>query len=293
MPAVLGIDAAWTSTQPSGVALVAKDSTKWRLVAVAPSYRHFMALSQGALVAPVRPAGSLPEVEPLLAAASSLCAGPVDLVAVDMPLARSPIVARRYCDDQVSRAYGSRKCGTYPPSVSRPGTLSDALTRDFASAGYPLLTEALVPPGVIEVYPHPALVELTGATERLRYKASKATIYWPSVTPLERRRRLLEEWEQIFVFLETEIDGVMTGLPQPELSVRGMELKGHEDMLDAIVCAWVGICALEGRAIPYGDDDAAIWIPQPRTLGPGTPAPDLIPPEFLSYPRHDSGGQPR
>jgi len=39
MTVVLGIDAAWTATQPSGVAVVAKDddSGAWHTAAVAPS----------------------------------------------------------------------------------------------------------------------------------------------------------------------------------------------------------------------------------------------------------------
>jgi len=131
------------------------------------------------------------------------------------------------------------------------------------------LTTVIAPPGVIEVYPHPALVELTGAAERVPYKVSKVSIYWPLVSPLEQRRRLYSKWKQIISFLECEISDVTAALPQLELSTRGGKLKAHENMLDAIVCAWVGICALEGRAIPYGDDDAAIWIPHPRVAPPG------------------------
>jgi predicted RNase H-like nuclease len=206
----------------------------------------------------------MPEVAALLAAAWTLCGHAVDLVAVDMPLARSSIVGRRYSDNQVSRAYGGRKCGTYTPSVLRPGPLSDSLTRDFAAAGYPLLTETIVPPGLIEVYPHPALVELTGASERLPYKASKVRTYWPSATSLERRALLNRQWMEIIVSLENEIVGVEAALPRLEPTARGAQVKAFEDMLDAIVCAWVGICALDGRAIPYGNSDAAIWIPGPR-----------------------------
>ena len=43
----------------------------------------------------------------------------------------------------------------------------------------------------------------------------------------------------------------------------GMELKAYEDALDAIVCASVAICALDGRAPPFGDEASAIWIPFP------------------------------
>ena len=48
----------------------------------------------------------------------------------------------------------------------------------------------VAPPGVIEVYPHPALVELAGASERLPYIASKVWSCWPSATQLERLAHL-------------------------------------------------------------------------------------------------------
>ncbi len=264
MPAILGIDAAWTPTQPSGIALVADDSSRWHLIAAEPSYQHFIALSSRSLLSQKRPTGSPPQIAALLAAAAVLCGQVVDLVAVDMPLARSAIVGRRYSDDEVSRAYGGRKCGTYTPSVLRPGPLSDALTEDFARAGYPLRTETIATPGLIEVYPHPALVELTGAAERLPYKASKVGTYWPSATRSERRTRLYQQWREIIASLEGEIGGVATALPKLESNAGVADMKAYEDMLDAITCAWVGVCALDGRAIPYGNDDAAIWIPRPR-----------------------------
>jgi predicted RNase H-like nuclease len=52
-------------------------------------------------------------------------------------------------------------------------------------------------------------------------------------------------------------------LPPIEPKASAVELKAFEDMLDAIVCCWVAICALQGRAIPFGDDTSAIWIPTP------------------------------
>jgi hypothetical protein len=49
-------------------------------------------------------------------------------------------------------------------------------------------------------------------------------------------------------------------------------------VVDAIVCAWVGIAVLEGRAEPFGDDDAAIWIPK-DTMPAGLPG-DLARADF-------------
>ena len=47
MQAILGIDAAWTEHEPSGVALIQGDRESWSVVCVAPSYDAFVASSQG------------------------------------------------------------------------------------------------------------------------------------------------------------------------------------------------------------------------------------------------------
>jgi predicted RNase H-like nuclease len=191
-----------------------------------------------------------------------LCGHSIDLVAIDMPLALEPIVGGRASDNAVSAAYGARKCGTHTPSANRPGRISDDLRSAFEAAGYPLLTRLVRPPGVIEVYPHPALVELASAHERLPYKASKVGRYWPSDTPERRRELLYREWKGIVTLLECQITGVGAALPMLDQQASGHNRKAYEDMLDAVVCCWVAVCALEGCAIPFGDDCSAIWIPR-------------------------------
>jgi predicted RNase H-like nuclease len=268
MQAVLGIDAAWTEKEPSGVALVAKTETGWRLYAVSPSYHSFYARAAREVQSISRPSGSRPDAAALLASSLKLCGRPVDLVAVDMPLAHSKIKKRRFSDNEVSRAYGARKCGTHSPSGIRPGPISDALNKGFAKAGYPLLTNSISPPGLIEAYPHPALVELAHAEERLRYKVSKIGRYWPDCTVAERKVFLFKEWARIVLWLDAEIAGISKALPPLLPAVPGIQLKAYEDMLDATICAWIGICALEGRAKPFGDQDSAIWIPKSSRLSP-------------------------
>jgi predicted RNase H-like nuclease len=135
MHAVLGIDSAWTSTQPSGVALAAETSDGWRLVAVESSYQHFHARADDRLIPETRPRGSLPDARALLASAATLCGKRVDLVAIDMPLAHVPITCRRPSDNAVSRAYGARQCGTHTPNTARPGSISDALRKVSSSVG--------------------------------------------------------------------------------------------------------------------------------------------------------------
>ncbi len=269
MRAVLGIDAAWTVTQPSGVALAVKTSGRWHLKAAAPSYQRFHSLADNRLRPEERPSGSRPDADALLTSASSLCKGRIDLVAIDIPLARHPIDRRRFSDNAISKAYGARNCGTHTPNPSRPGQISDDLRRGFERKGYPLQTAivapALIAPGLIEVYPHPALVELASASSRLPYKASKVRSYWPLDTPNQRRVRLYRQWRKIETLLENEVAGVAETLQTFQINACRWHDKAYEDTLDAIICTWVAVCALEGRAKAFGDENSAIWVPSPRT----------------------------
>jgi predicted RNase H-like nuclease len=263
MRTVLGIDAAWTLTQPSGVALVTETASGWRLVAVESSYQRFHDHADSTLLPNARPLGSAPQAYALLASCAALSGRAVDLVAIDMPLSHAPIIGRRPCDNAVSRAYGARKCGTHTASALRPGAISDDLTAAFAACNYPLRTRAAEAPGIIEVYPHPALVELSGAAMRLPYKLSRSAQYWPALNSEQRRLQLYCQWSDIVVLLENRIDGVAAALPALGPGASRLDAKAYEDKIDAIVCAWVAICALDGRAIPFGDEVSAIWIPTP------------------------------
>jgi predicted RNase H-like nuclease len=248
---VLGIDAAWTASQPSGVALVAETDDGWVLCVVAPSYGVFCSTSESTSV----------EAVALIAASTGHAGRKPDLVAIDMPLAHSPVTCRRVSDNTVSRAYGARHCSTHTPSAVRPGSISDRLTAGFTNVGYALATERVAGPSLVEVYPHPALVELTGEAVRLPYKVAKLRAYWPGLPPRERRLAVIEVWRRITAALNRNIAGVAERLPLPSPDEGGRVLKAFEDKLDAVVCAWVGICVLEGRAQPFGDANSAIWIP--------------------------------
>lgn len=267
MRAVLGIDAAWTLHNPSGVALAVDAGKGWRLVAAEASYARFLARADGA-AREARPTGSRPDPAALLAAAQKLAGAGISLVALDMPLSRDPITGRRASDKAVSSAYGRQKCATHAPSAERPGRISDDLRAGFAALGYRLHTEGVSGRGIIEVYPHPALVELAGASVRLPYKASRAGLYWPEASVEERRRRLLGQWRAIVALLDDELAGAAEALRVPTLKASGVDLKAFEDTLDAAICAWIAACALDGKCRAYGDPVSAVWVPSllPKTL---------------------------
>ena len=262
MRAVLGIDAAWTEGEPSGVALLVEETGSWRCVAVAPSYADYLHLAGGGSVdwGRRRIEGGPPEPSRLLDATRRL-EPRADLLAigVDMPLSRVAITGRRAADDEVSRRYGGFGCGTHSPSAQRPGPVSRSLRSAFEEQGFTLAVKGSARlPALLEVYPHPALLALTGENYRLQYKVSRSRRYWPHLGGPARARRLLGIWQRILGALRREMLLSLT-LPVDPESLSG--LKRYEDSVDALVCAWVAREFLEGRAECLGDDDAVIWVP--------------------------------
>jgi predicted RNase H-like nuclease len=270
MPAVLGIDAAWTETAPSGVALVDETPDGWHCAGLAPSYEAFIRLADGIPVcwdAPQR--GSSPNPAALMCAARLLLHGAnVAVVAVDMPLATLPIEGRRKADNEVSRAFGKSFCGTHSPTRDRPGEISLKLRDGFAQEGYPLVTSRCqsAAPALLEVYPHPALLRLLGDDQRVGYKIGKARKYWPDCPSADRRAKIVAEWKRILNALSRCI-GRIPGL-RPE-TARPCRLKQYEDAIDALICAWVGMKYAGEEAEPYGDETAAIWVPTSRRCSSG------------------------
>lgn len=62
---------------------------------------------------------------------------------------------------------------------------------------------------------------------------------------------------------DAQIAGVAAPFTDMDPTASGIELKGVEDGIDAVIGAWVAVCALEGRATPFGDEVSAIWVPHP------------------------------
>jgi predicted RNase H-like nuclease len=262
---VLGIDAAWTERQPSGVALIRSRRRGWQCVAVAPSYEAFIALAIGTPIDwQVRPRGELPNPPALLAAATALAGGPPDVIAIDMPLSMRAITARRAADDAIASAYGGRGLGAHSPSPERPGPVALAMCRGFGRLGYRVAgtrTRTGTVGALIEVFPHASAIALADADYRVPYKLARIGQYWPEQSGEARRKRLLAQWAALRCALDRDIADVAEHLPAPPRRGTLAELKRHEDAFDALLCAWTGIEYLARRVRPHGDAAGAVWAP--------------------------------
>ncbi len=258
MRSVLGIDAAWTTHNPSGVAVAADTGSGWHLVAAAPSFAAFHALAAGTELTAF-------DAARLIHDAARLCGIRPSLVAIDMPLMNGLITSRRVSDNAIASAYGARGAGTHSPSATRPGPLAVTMLDELTRLGFPLLCRNPVDrPGTVEVYPHPALIELTGASRRLPYKVHNRGKYWPLLSAADRRAAVSAQWQSIVRHLDAVLPGAAALLPLPPADAPTRLLKAFEDMLDAAICAYVATRILDGAAIPYGDEESAIWVPHPH-----------------------------
>ena len=267
MRSVLGIDAAWTAGEPSGVALIQLQEDEWRARCVAPSYRSFIAAAHGSPIDwhAKKFSGNEPDLVGILDAAHRLGASQIELVALDIPLARSEVTSRRFADSAISKAFGAKGCATHSPTPSRPGPISRSLSDQLGHNGYELQTEGLQPAPhkrAIEVYPHPALLALLDRDYRVPYKVAKSGKYWRGQSIRQRIANLIKELTGIYDRMVEEFGALPLVLPTLNDVPTLASLKRYEDALDALICAWVGRQHLLGLTLAYGDDDAVIWVPR-------------------------------
>ena len=206
----LGIDAAWTVAAPSGMALLRRVGSGTELLGdLPPSYDSFAGLAEGQAVSWHRPRGGTPDINHLLDAAKRLGGQPVDVVAMDMPLAVETITSRRDADRVVSRQFGAVGCGTHSPGAKRPGELGRRIAEDFSQAGYPLATGQADSHErcLLEVYPHLALLRMLKVNYRVPYKVNKTKAYWKSADKTERIHRLIAEWKRIVIAMDLTVPG--------------------------------------------------------------------------------------
>lgn len=256
MAIVLGIDAAWTAQQPSGVALLRGRGRRWECLALAPDYPSFL---DGTVDWRARTVGGPPDPAALHARCVALAGAAPDVIAIDMPLATHRIVARRAADNAISRAYGARGLGVHTPNPDRPGPIADAMRLGFGALGYRVAgttTPVGTPRVLIETFPHASAIALLGAAYRVPYKLGRMRQYWPDRDAGAQRRALTAQWRQLQRALARSIRGGELRIPTAGPVAR---LKRYEDALDGLICAWTGVEYLAGRLRAYGDARGAVW----------------------------------
>lgn len=189
------------------------------------------------------------------------------VLAVDAPLLVPNETGRRRAEIEVQRDFGPRKAGPHSTNRSnlirvcgriRGEDLAEVLhERGFGSPwDDPPLT-------VIDVFPHPAIVEIFGLPERHVYKAK------PGIT-VARRRDGLRRLDAMLGLLANADPPLQAPSIDLESDARGKRLKEVEDLLDARLCAWIASAwdrHGRGRLRLYGDRETGhIAVPMGRFI---------------------------
>jgi predicted RNase H-like nuclease len=191
------------------------------------------------------------------------------VVALDAPLVvTNPAGTRRACEAELQRRYGRLGAGPYPSNLGLLGGRVRAMEL-VRGSDRPYLTVPRDPRRgegwwAIEVFPHPALVELGGLGRALRYKKG----------PPEVRRAGLRALALVLAGLAAAdpplrldagglLGGALAGLDRRG----GRALKAVEDLADAHVCAYVALWWWwhgAAASLVAGDDaTGAIVVPLP------------------------------
>ena len=266
MPYILGVDAAWTAHNCSGVSLVhLAPEQPPRVTKMARSYHEFLGRDTPDWEEKPEPS------EPLLTELLQHCQRrgyDVQVVALDIPLAPQPVRGYREADRALTRAYSRRGAPVHSPTPVRPGHISDLIYEQLTRTGFKWAGgQAVVgQPSFIEVYPHAAIIELFGYAYRLPYKVQKRGQYWKTDSAEVRYHKSISKLQELRQQIERFLD-YAPGVTLPSLRASPPHslafLKGYEDVLDSLVAALAGYAYHLEKATAYGNEDGAIWVPQP------------------------------
>ena len=180
--------------------------------------------------------------------------GPAAL-AVDAPLSVPNETGRRAGENELASMYGGRKAGPHSSNRSlflrQYGRIrGEDLSARFVELGFGGPWDG-GDRTLLEVYPHPALIEAFDLPERLLYKAK------PGLGS-DGRRAGLRNLAQLLASLESA-DPPLIGPPVAvPADARGRSAKAIEDRLDARIAAWVAAVWMRhgtDRVRLFGDPD--------------------------------------
>ena len=188
------------------------------------------------------------------------------VLAIDAPLVVTNPTGRRACESELHRRYGAVGAGPYPTNLTllhgrvRAMELVRRLERPYRTV--PADPRRGRGWWAVEVFPHPALVELGALARALRYKKGPVA---EKIAGLRQLHAVLAGLEGAEPPLRLRRDGrLQTELARLD-TLRDRARKGFEDLADAHVCAYVALWWWwhgRARTLVAGDDEhGAIVVP--------------------------------
>lgn len=216
----VGIDLAWSSNNPSGVAVIEQEEGRGKLVHVE----------------------TVETDEEIIDAVEEQVGEDSAFVTIDAPLVVPNETGRRPAEEQVGELFRKYNAGAHPANRNRLSQWTgrvrgEEIAELLEESGFdhtPHIEDRETDRIFFEVYPHPSMVVLFDLETVLPYKKKGGRDYetvWEAFKKYQQFMKDLKDEEPSFEapeILDKEIEGV-----------RGKELKEYEDKLDAVFCAYI------------------------------------------------------
>jgi predicted RNase H-like nuclease len=156
------------------------------------------------------------------------------LISIDAPLIITNQAGMRSVERILQREFGKYHAGPYPANLGctfaarNLGLCSSLLEKGFAHGC------CMAPKSrgrhQIEVFPHPAIVNLFGLDRTIKYKKGR----------LSTRRAELQRYRDLTNEVLSRLTPSLGSPRLGEVPSTGVHMKEYEDRLDAILCAFIG-----------------------------------------------------
>ena len=168
-------------------------------------------------------------------------------VAIDAPLIITNKDGQRPCDKCLSKHYARQNASCYPANLTLCGTRSPDFSAYLRQHGFEHLQTASEGRFQIECYPHPAIIEIFGLPERLKYKKGDVSLRKRGQMKLSNYVLALRESRVVSLSVDEKWQMYLS--ERHIESLAGADLKINEDVLDSIICLYVG--ALFAASVPH------------------------------------------
>jgi predicted RNase H-like nuclease len=190
-------------------------------------------------------------------------------VAIDAPLVIPNTTGIRECERQIGQQYSARKIACHSANQTLfPDAFSVALANQLRSAGFEHLG-ASDGRWQIECYPHPAILEIFGLKERLKYKKGRVADKRQGQAVLASLIEKLTDNDTLNLAIPMEFSACIN--PQRISQLKGPELKSNEDALDSIICLYIaGLYQIGAAGKVFGRvNEGYIWVPSSAVIAVG------------------------
>ena len=181
-------------------------------------------------------------------------------IAIDASLIIKNQTRQRLCETLIGREYGSRKASCHTSNLKRLSNSTGLKLERILSNHLEHLGNDRF---MIEVYPHPAIIELFGLSERLLYKKGSVAQKKAGLARLRDMIRSLSSNSRLQLDFSKAANEF---LDQSIELLKGKSLKVYEDGLDAVICLYLaGLWATNRESMNiYGDRESGyIVVPKP------------------------------